>query len=156
VARFVAAKRDGTIRNKLDPQEVEVLRSALEGLRALVLAGDEPVAYRLRPPAYPGDIDRDQEYRDTVADDLLRSRLDGIDRMAASLGERVLDEDDLTAWMVTGNALRLVLGTRLGVTEQDDGRPPDDPDDASVWALYHYLSALLWEVVEVLQRRLPR
>jgi hypothetical protein len=156
VARFVASKRDGSIRNKLDPQEADVLRSALEGLRQLLLAGDEPVAYRLRPPAYATDMDREQEYRDTVGDDLLRSRLDGIDRMSATLGNRTLDEDDLTAWMTTGNALRLVLGTRLEVGEDDDGRPPTDPDDAAVWALYHYLSALLWEVVEVLQRRLPR
>jgi hypothetical protein len=156
VARFVASKRDGSIRNKLDPQEVEVLQSALEGLRALLLAGDEPVAYRLRPPAYPGDLDHEDEYRDTVGDDLLRSRLDGIDRMAATLANRTLDEDDLTAWMVTGNALRLVLGTRLEVHEDDDGRPPEDPEEAAVWALYHYLSALLWEVVEVLQKRLPR
>lgn len=156
MARFVSSKRDGSIRNKLDPQEVEVLRSALEGLRSLLLAGDEPVAYRLRPPAYAQDLDREDEFRETIGDDLLRSRLDGIDRMAATLGNRVLDEDDLTAWMVTGNALRLVLGTRLDVGEDDEGRPPDDPDEAAVWALYHYLSALLWEVVEVLQRRLPR
>jgi hypothetical protein len=154
VGRFLSRKRDGSIRNRLDRHEVALLTSALEGLRSLLLAGDEPIAYRLRPPAYAGDLDFEEEYQATTADDLLRGRLEGLDRMLATLGERTPDEDDLTAWMTTANALRLVLGTRLDVGEDDPG-PPADPEEAALWALYQYLSAFLWEVVEVLQDGLP-
>ena len=48
------------------------------------------------------------------------------------------------------NALRLVLGTRLDVGEDDDPHvDPDDPD-APAWALYYFLSALVAELVDVL------
>ena len=62
----------------------------------------------------------------------------------------MLDAETAGAWMRALNALRLVLGTRLDVTEDDDrGIDPDDPD-APAWALYYFLSGLVDELVDAL------
>ncbi|MCX7622083.1 MAG: DUF2017 family protein, partial [Acidimicrobiales bacterium] len=52
------------------------------------------------------------------------------------------------------NAVRLVLGTRLGV--RDDEPPEVDPDDpdARVWALYELLALLVDECTVVLAEEL--
>ena len=48
------------------------------------------------------------------------------------------------------NDVRLVLGTRLDVSEDDDPHlDPDDPD-APAWALYYFLSGLVAELVDAL------
>jgi hypothetical protein len=48
------------------------------------------------------------------------------------------------------NALRLVLGTRLDVTEDDDHDvDPADPD-APAWYLYFFLSGLVDDLVTAL------
>ena len=52
---------------------------------------------------------------------------------------------ELYAWMTALTQLRLVLGTRLGITE--DANPPDD-DPA--YGVYSYLSYLQEVIVEAL------
>ena len=59
--------------------------------------------------------------------DLLRERLDALALVTASFGRAVvagdwreieLTPDDVSAWLGVLNDVRLVLGTRLGVTEE--------------------------------------
>ena len=56
-----------------------------------------------------------------------------------------------TAWMTALNDVRLVLGTRLGIEDDEDGAdvPEDDPR-APAFALYHYLGWLVSQVVDAL------
>ena len=60
-----------------------------------------------------------------------------------------LTEDQLNAWMGAVNDLRLVLGTRLDVTEDMDAVQLDDPR-APAFAVYQYLTHLLSEIVNAL------
>ena len=66
------------------------------------------------------------------------------------------DEEQLVAWMGSINDIRLVLGTRLDVTEDDRGNEvPDDHPDAQLHAVYHYLGWLEEQIVEALAEGLP-
>ena len=67
----------------------------------------------------------------------------------AALAEPRMDTERAGAFMRACNALRLVLGTRLDVSEDDHRIDPDDPD-APAWALYYFLSGLVGELVEAL------
>jgi len=61
-----------------------------------------------------------------------------------------LDEAQLLSWMGAVNDLRLVLGTRLDVSEETAfDQDPDDPD-APALAVYQYLSFLLETIVDAL------
>ena len=62
----------------------------------------------------------------------------------------VLTEDDLLAWMGSMNAIRLVLGTQLDVTEDMIAIDPDDPR-APVFGVYGWLGMLVERGIEALQ-----
>ena len=49
--------------------------------------------------------------------------------------------DEETAWLTTINDIRLALGTRIGVSEDEPDIDPADPA-AAVWQLYHWLTGL--------------
>jgi hypothetical protein len=62
-----------------------------------------------------------------------------------------VNEDELLAWLSALNDLRLVLGTKLGATEDDDPEAISDDDPlAPSYALYYYLGWLEEQVVEAL------
>jgi hypothetical protein len=142
--------RGGRFRLRLTDEEREVLR-ALPGQLREILHTDDPSLRRLHPPAYQDDPERDAEYRRLVRDDLLRQRLQSLEVMEATIDAGTLDEEQLTAWLGAINDVRLVLGTRLDVTEEmyEEGIPPEDPR-AATFALYQYLGWLEEQVVAAL------
>jgi hypothetical protein len=157
-------KRIGPDRYRVSLPQVEhdLVRSLVPQLRELLATGaseGDPSLYRLFPTAYPNDPERDAGYQALVRDELLEKRFAALDvleqTVEASKSGTVLSGDDLGAWMRALNDLRLVLGTRLDVSEDDDGAvDPDDPD-APAWAVYHYLGVLVATIVDVLAGDLP-
>jgi Domain of unknown function (DUF2017) len=142
--------RGGRFRLRLTDEEREVLRT-LPGQLREILDTDDPSLRRLHPPAYQDDPEREAEYRRLVRDDLLRQRLQALDVMEATIDASTLDQEQMTAWLAAINDLRLVLGTRLDVTEEiyEEGIPPEDPR-AATFALYQYLGWLEEQVVAAL------
>jgi hypothetical protein len=141
----------GDIRLRLPRDERALLRSLPGQLRSLLVeAPDDPSLERLFPPAYD-DAESEAEYRRLMGDELLEGR-----RRALRVIEETLDEDRLTkeqaeSWLTALNDLRLVLGTRLDVTEDMllERLRPDDPNAFEV-SLYAYLSWLQEQLVEAL------
>ena len=148
--RRVKRTRRGDFELKLPAEERAVLEALAPQLRAL-LDGDlaDPSLRRLFPTAYAEDPERDREYHALVRDELADRRRTAVDTLLATLDDPRLTEEQLTAWMGAINDLRLVLGTRLDVSEETDLVDPDDPD-APMLALYGYLGFLLENIVEAL------
>jgi hypothetical protein len=142
--------RRGDFELRLPGAERDVLRSLPSQLRALLRSGD-PALERLFPPAYADDPRLEEEYRGLVRDDLVAARESSLDVMASTIDATRLDEDQVLAWLGAINDLRLVLGTRLDVTEDlyDTGVPQDDPR-AVPFAIYAYLGWLEEQVVMAL------
>jgi hypothetical protein len=140
---------DGAFGLHLTRQERRVLRELPGQLREL-LDEKDPSLSRLFPPAYPEEPDREAEYRRMVHDELLKGKRAALEVMEASIDAQRLDREELTAWLGALNDLRLVLGTRLDVTEDDQPLLPDDDPRASAMALYHYLGWLVAQAVEAL------
>jgi hypothetical protein len=135
---------------RLSREERRILGDLPGQLRELLAAGD-PSVERLFPPAYPDDPDHEEEYRRMVGEQLLEGRRAALEVVEATLNSRTLDEDQLRAWLGVLNDLRLVLGTRLEVTEDDD--EPDDLENdprGPELALYHYLGWLVAQAVDAL------
>jgi hypothetical protein len=86
-----------------------------------------------------------------VHDELLQKRLEAVDVVEQTVAATSLTEEQVMAWMGAINDLRLVLGTRLDVTEDQDFPPLDDPS-APAFAVYQYLTQLLAEIVHALSR----
>jgi hypothetical protein len=150
-------RRVGTGRYALALPDAEraLLGDLVEQLRDVLLATtDDPSLRRLFPTAYHEDPDRDREYQQLVRDELLERRLEALSTVEATAEAEELDEASLTGWLTALNDLRLVLGTRLDVTEDDLDVDPEAPD-AAAHAVYHYLGGLLSEVVDALEADLP-
>ena len=147
----VRRTRKGDFALLLPDDERELLANVLPQLQQL-LAGDlaDPAIRRLFPTAYNDDPERDREYQQLVRDELADRHRAAIDTVLGTLEAERISEEQLTAWMHAINQLRLVLGTRLDVGEDDSPVPdPDDPDAALV-VLYGYLGYLLESIVEAL------
>jgi hypothetical protein len=155
VPRRVERTRRGRYRLRLPDQERELLR-ALPGQLRELLGTDDPAVGRLFPPAYQEDTERQAEYESLVSPELSRERLDALGVMERTIDATHLTEDEVTAWLGSVNDLRLVLGTRLEVTEDtyEEGVPDDDPRSPG-FALYAYLGWLEEQIVDALAAGLP-
>jgi hypothetical protein len=157
----VRRTRKGDYEVRLSDQERQLVASLVPQLRAAIDAGtdadggDDPTLRRLFPTAYPSDEERDREYRSMVHDDLVARRRAALDTVEASIGATRLAEEEVMAWISAVNDLRLVLGTRLDVSEETELAPdPDDPD-APALAVYGYLGFLLESLVEAVSEGGP-
>ena len=159
--RPIQRERDGTYSVDLTETEQMVLKSLLAQLRTLLKVEttgeitEESGVRRLFPTAYPDRDDLEAEYQGMVRDDLVGQRLAAIDLVEETIVLPTLDDDQLATWMRTFNDLRLVLGTRLDVSEDDAGWiDPEDPDAPAMMA-YEFLGLLLDSAVLALSGALP-
>ena len=141
--------RQGRYVLRLDGRERELIRQLLGEMRTLLaLAPEDPRVRRLYPAAYADDPELEDEYRRLTQEELRSGRLASVEAVARSVDADLLTAEELTAWMQAINSLRLILGTMLDITE-DDQEPAFDPSDpeARTMALYGYLGGLLDEIV---------
>tara|TARA_B110000438_G_scaffold274757_1_gene295163 strand:- start:113 stop:586 length:474 start_codon:yes stop_codon:yes gene_type:complete len=142
-----ALKRDGdrtTI--LLGEEERALLVDLAEQFRSVLAADNDPDLRRLYPAAYADDAERDADYASLVHDDLLGTHLDAVDGLIGSAAAGSINDEDLAAWMQVLNGLRLLLGTRLDVSEEDEFEP--EAADAPTRALLAWLGLVLEEAVE--------
>lgn len=145
----------GRYRVKLTRNEERLLRELIPQMREQLQGStDEPHLRRLFPPAYVDDAERDAGYQVLTRDELLDRRIKALEVVERTAGGGELDGDDLSAWMLTLNAMRLVLGTRLDVDEELPELDPDDPH-AFAYAVYEHLGVLLAQIVEALSEDVP-
>jgi hypothetical protein len=150
----IKRSRDGSYAVSLETWERDLLRTLPAQLRDL-LETDDPALERLYPPAYVDDDERNDEYQRLMRGDLEARRRSSIDVMEATIDATRLEEEQLVAWMGAVNDLRLVLGTRLDVTEDPLEEQVDEDDPrAPAFALYGYLGYLQETVVQALSSAL--
>lgn len=127
-------RRGDTVRLRLSSAEAQTLDAVFEDLESALAGlgpGDE-VWDRLHPAAYE-DADAAAEFRDLVEDDVDQQRVERIGMCRAELtgsgGDLRLEEESLQRWLVTVNDIRLAIGTRIGVTADDDPADPAFAED---------------------------
>ena len=165
-------KRSGDVEARLDGVEAGLLSALAADLMALLGADDEdadqdplaamvglsvepverpqdPALARLLPDAYGDDEDAAAEFRRYTEADLRTGKKANAGTVLATLaplvddgGRLVLDRDQVDAWLGTLNDLRLVLGTRLEVTEETDLDPPAGSPQAQALQVYGWLGWL--------------
>lgn len=154
IDRRVRRTRKGDYELRLPQAERDVLRRLAEELREMLPTADSAVG-RLFPPAYSDDAEANEEYARLMHDDLVAQRLAAVDTFERTVGARRVTEEELVAWMGAVNDLRLVLGTKLDVTEEMYDEPLDErTPNAAQLAIYHYLGWLEEQLVEALSSTL--
>lgn len=135
------------------------VRRALENLGGQLLElvtdlhpSDDPAVARLYPPAYPDDALQNLDYERMAYDGLRDGRIVAARTLQRTAKAKRLTEEELLAWMGAANDLRLVMGTRLGVTEES--RPDDFADDPSAgetFEIYLFLGGVVEAIVQALK-----
>jgi hypothetical protein len=146
-------KVDGGWQLTLDVEERALIIRLMGELRALIEGPDDNALLgRLFPNAYLDDEEKEAEYQRLMRDELVASRVAAIEAVVelldpeSSKPDAVWDEAQTIAFMQSTNAIRLVLGSLLGI---DDDESADEAEDASSpeHQLYDFLSWLLeWTV----------
>jgi hypothetical protein len=142
----------------------EVSDDPLEALVGLppgaVSAPEDPALARLFPDAY-GDDDAAaaKEFRRYTESDLRAGKRTAASAALLQLqplldggGRLLLSRDDADLWLSWLTDIRLVLGTRLGVTDDEQDVEPDDPR----WEVMHIYSWLGWLQESLLSCLEPR
>jgi Domain of unknown function (DUF2017) len=145
----------------LGRDERTLVARLLDELRSLLTEPADPeLVRRLFPVVHPDHPEREAEYQRLMRDELVASRLAGIDTVSDVLGRTgrkvTLDEAQMVAFMQAVNGVRLVLGTLLDVTEDDELIERDDVDTTPEYHLYGYLSWVLDSSVRALSGDLER
>ncbi|MGC1511609.1 MAG: DUF2017 family protein [Acidimicrobiales bacterium] len=151
----VRRTRQGDFELKLSEPERRLLGDLVEQLDAALAdeqrPSDNPVLRRLFPVAHPDDPDLEASYQVLVGNDLVALRHEKLRTVRDTLEAGRIDEQALSAWMNVVNDLRLILGTHLDVSEDDDPNllDPNHPQ-ADTYAVYGYLGYLLDSMIESL------
>jgi len=167
----------GKIALDLEHQEVELLTQLYGQLHDLLAEGEmevdsdpfiqlmrmdgptsiseDPALARLFPNAYLSDDEAASDFRRFTEPDLRRKKLVSVREVLAQLRGYeelvLLHPDQVQNWLLSLNDLRLVLGTRIGVGEEDEElRDTEDPEQDPGYFLYDYLTYLQSTLVDVL------
>lgn len=149
--------RHGRLRLQLDSFEVELLSMLFDELDA-VLDGegaDDEVLRRLNPAGYRDNPEAAADFR-ALTEASLRTERD--DRMATCRADLagltddaadvdLSDPDAARRWIQVLNDLRLAMGTRLGITEDDDREIDPAAPDGPAREVYYWLTAVQDSVV---------
>ena len=164
---------DGGARFRLnfDPDERDFLVHLLAELKDL-LTSDEteqsaPLLHRLFPPAFHDDPEKEAEYQRLMREELVASRVAAIDSVTALLSPAEDDDEngaaesaarapsitlsaaETMAFMQSLNAIRLVLGTMLNITD-DESSDEAEERDSYEFGLYDHLGWILEFTVRAL------
>ncbi len=137
--------------------------AAMVGLDATRDRPDDPALQRLFPDGYREDEAASADFRRYTEHDLRQAKAQRAEVVLESLSGRsgatelVLDAEQSRAWLGSLNDLRLVLGTRLGITDEEAAEewPDDDDPRAPAMVAYHWLTYLQGTLVEAMSPRHP-
>ena len=136
-----------------DPAELDKML----GLSGNAELPDDPVLARLLPDAYSDDPEASAEFRRYTEESLRAAKINSAQAVLASLpaggGEVVLSETECQHWLKALNDVRLALGVRLGITDENEdlteNLSADDPRSAYIW-VYQWLAYLQDSLIESL------
>ena len=140
----------------LDSAAPEELEKML-GLSGNAELPDDPVLARLLPDAYSDDPDASAEFRRYTEETLRAGKINSAQAVLASLpaggGDVVLSEPECQHWLKALNDVRLALGVRLGITDEEqdltENLAASDPRSAYIW-VYQWLAYLQDSLIESL------
>lgn len=142
----------------LPPEERQLLEMLPAELAKVLgqLERDDPLPpalQRLFPRAYVTDEEAEKAYQSSTRGELTARHVEALEALSRSARAKSLTEEEMGEWLSAITDLRLVLGSVLDVTDSEEMVPGDKTNSELV--IYHYLSMLQSELIDVLEQWLP-
>jgi hypothetical protein len=153
MAPFFFDKKGNRFSVRLRKAQRDLLLELCRQSRALLEHEDpssDPAVARLFPAAYQDDPLRNLEYETSLGGAPRTGKLDALDTVERTIGAKELSEDELLSWMGVVNDLRLVLGTRIDVTEESTEGDFPAGGSRDAFQVYQFLGWLLQEMLEAM------
>jgi hypothetical protein len=139
-------RRGGRFLVSLSDEERTMLAELARQVRELLDAEDpssDPAVGRLFPPAYTDDPLRNLEFETNMGSQPRNGKLEAVETLERTVRSTELTEDELVAWMAVVNDARLVIGTRIEITEQaTEADFPEGHPQRETFGMYVYLTWL--------------
>ena len=145
----ITSEANGSYKIEIANWQKELFRNLVGEVNGIISDGKNPLGNLLFPTAYQNDIDANNEFDFLTKSDLEESHL-----LALRILEEVpevgeVSEETLLKMMQAINILRLVLGSRLEITDEDIPiEITEDDPDRSLWLIYHLLGENLSRIVD--------
>ncbi len=148
-------RRDGTYAVRLNANVRTVLAAIADQVLPMVDSDDQATT-RLFPPAYveEGRGDEERAYRSLVDGALRGHHHQAFDTLISTATAETVSAAQLDDWLSAINSMRLVIGTRLDVSEGMEPPAPGDPDEPE-YAVYELLGVVQASIVDALAAELP-
>ena len=145
--RPVTSQDDGTFTFDFNQDLLDAI-VGFAGQLSEGLGSDSPDLKRLFPTAYADDPEKDAGFQIFSKDELIEGKREAVELMMRTAQSDSLTFDEINAWMRTCNDLRLVLGTRLAISEEDPEELPSTDPNAPMMDLYRVLGYVVSEIVD--------
>lgn len=144
-------RAEGGITLALPVEERALLREIAEELGSLLDESPEDPSLRRLFPAAHADEQLERDYQELTRSQLQSGREHSIKTLRDTADRERITTEEADAWLRALNDARLVLGTRLDITEDFDWDAYDATDpQAPELALYAYLSWIQEQLVEAM------
>ncbi len=146
---IITPQKNGTYKVEITDWQSRMFRDLVKELKSFIANENNPLVNRLYPVAYQNDEIANSEYTSLTYEDLYQSHLAALGILEDISEIAEVSEDTLLKIMQAVNILRLVLGTRLGICDEEDfSEITEDHPDHNLWLIYHLLGEILSIIVD--------
>ena len=147
---IITPLKNGTFKVETPDWQIQIFRGLAKELKTVLSGGNSPLTTRLFPVAYQSDEAANEEYIKLTHEDLLQSHLTSLKLIEDISTDKEASEDTLIKIMQGINILRLVVGTRLKIDDEEPENSPQankDHPDHNLWLIFHLLGEILSIIV---------
>ncbi len=148
---IVTPLKNKTFKVETPDWQIQIFRELAQELETVLSNGNRSLTSRLFPVAYQSDKAANDEYQQLTHEDLRQSHISSLKLLAEISTYSEVSETTLIEIMQGINILRLVVGTRLKIDDEEPENSPqvsvDDPD-YNLWLIFHLLGEILSTIVD--------
>ena len=148
---IITPLKNGAFKVETPDWQIQIFQGLAKELKTVLSGGNNSLTTRLFPVAYQSDKAANEEFKQLTHEDLLQSHLTSLKLIEDISTDKEASEDTLIKIMQGINILRLVLGTRLKIDDEEPENSPqvsvDDPD-YNLWLIFHLLGEILSTIVD--------
>ena len=147
---IITPLKNGAFKVETPDWQIQIFRGLAKELKTVLSGGNSSLTTRLFPVAYQSDEAANEEYIKLTHEDLLQSHLTSLKLIEDISTDKEASEDTLIKIMQGINILRLVVGTRLKIDDEEPENSPQankDHPDHNLWLIFHLLGEILSIIV---------
>ena len=148
---IITPLKNGAFKVETPDWQIQILRGLAQELTTVISDGNSSLTTRLFPVAYQSDKAANEEYKQLTHEELLQSHLAALELIEEISTNKEVSEHTLIKLMQGINILRLVLGTRLKIDDENSESSSEISEshpDHNLWLIFHLLGEILSIIVD--------